>query len=150
MDIPEDVLALLRAPSTCYLATTMPDGSPQLTQVWVDTDGEHVVINTVAGFQKLRNVARDPRVAVAVSDPANPSAYVQIRGEVVETTTDGAREHIVPTRTAVTPLRVAPEPAGVGPELSQKYLGRPYPGFGGNSMERVIVRIAPRRISGQR
>ena len=129
MDIPEDVLALLRAPSTCYIATTMPDGSPQLTQVWVDTDGTHVVINTVAGFQKLRNVERDPRVALAVSDPANPSAYVQIRGEVVETTADGAREHI--------------------DALSQKYLGRPYPGFGGNSMDRVIVRIAPRRISGQ-
>ena len=129
MDIPEDVLALLRAPSTCYIATSMPDGSPQLTQVWVDTDGEHVVINTVAGFQKLRNVERDPRVALAVSDPANPSSYVQIRGDVVETTAEGAREHI--------------------DALSQKYLGRPYPGFGGNSMERVIVRIAPRRISGQ-
>ena len=127
MEIPEDVLALLRAPSTCYIATSMPDGSPQLTQVWVDTDGEHVVINTVAGFQKLRNVDRDPRVALAVSDPANPSAYVQIRGEVVETTQDGAREHI--------------------DSLSQKYLGRPYPGFGGNSMDRVIVRIAPKRIS---
>lgn len=109
----------------------MPDGSPQLTQVWADTDGEHVVINTVAGFQKLKNIARDPRVAVAIADPADPRAYTQIRGRVVETTTEGARGHI--------------------DQLSQKYLGRPYPGFaGGQQQQRVIVRIAPDRVSSPR
>jgi hypothetical protein len=51
----------------------MPDGSPQFTQTWVDTDGEHVLINTVEGFQKVRNVGRDPRVALSVSDPGNPA-----------------------------------------------------------------------------
>ncbi|MET9584148.1 pyridoxamine 5'-phosphate oxidase family protein [Streptomyces sp. NPDC006539] len=55
----EDVVALLRRPSTCYIATTMPDGSPQLTQTWVDTDGEHVLINSVESHQKTRNIARD-------------------------------------------------------------------------------------------
>ncbi|MFD1721840.1 PPOX class F420-dependent oxidoreductase [Amnibacterium endophyticum] len=130
MDLPETVLALLHRASPCYLATTMPDGSPQLTQVWVGTDGEHVVVNTVAGFQKLRNIERDPRVAVAVADPDDPSSYVQIRGTVVETTTDGAREHI--------------------DELSQKYLGRPYPWFGGTDQQRVIVRIRPDRVSSPR
>ena len=129
MELTEKALDLLRAASTCYIATTMPDGSPQLTQVWADTDGTNVVINTVEGFQKLRNIGRDPRVAVALSDPANPSAYLQIRGEVVETTTDGAREHI--------------------DELSRKYLGRDYPWFGGRDQVRVIVRIRPDRISGQ-
>jgi PPOX class probable F420-dependent enzyme len=129
MQLPDEVLDLLRAPSTCYLATTMPDGSPQLTQVWVDTDGTDVVVNTVEGHQKLRNVRRDPRVALTVSDPARPSAYVQIRGDVREITTEGAREHIE--------------------RLSQKYLGRPYPAFGGGG-ERVILRIAPRRVSSPR
>jgi len=49
----------------------MPDGSPQVTQVWVDTDGEHILINTAQGRQKEQNVQRDPRVAVNVVDPAN-------------------------------------------------------------------------------
>jgi PPOX class probable F420-dependent enzyme len=129
VDLPEHVVALLHAPSTCYLATTMPDGSPQVTQVWVDTDGADVVINTVEGHQKLRNVRRDPRVALTVSDPARPSRYVQIRGEVHEITTDGAREHI--------------------DRLSHKYLGKPYPTFGAGG-ERVILRITPRRISSPR
>jgi hypothetical protein len=75
VNLPEELLALLRQPSTCFLATLMPDGSPQMTETWVDTDGEHVVINTVQGHQKVRNVERDPRVAVSVCDPANPSRY---------------------------------------------------------------------------
>ena len=128
MELTASALALLRGASTCYLATTMPDGSPQLTEVWVDTDGTHVIVNTVEGFQKLRNVTRDPRVAVAVADPAHPFQYLQIRGRVVDTTTDGARDHI--------------------DRLSQKYLGRPYQPFGGAEQQRVIVRIEPDSISG--
>jgi PPOX class probable F420-dependent enzyme len=72
MDLPDELLELLEKPSTCYIATTMPDGSPQLTQVWADTDGTHILINTVQGHQKARNIDRDPRVAVTVSSPDNP------------------------------------------------------------------------------
>ena len=90
MTLTEDLLALLRQPSPCYLATSMADGSPQVTQTWVDTDGEHVLINSVQGHVKVRNIARDPRVAVAVSDPETPSRYVQVRGRVLEVTTEGA------------------------------------------------------------
>lgn len=85
----------------------MPDRSPQLTQVWVDTDGEHVLVNTVQGHQKQRNLERDPRVALTVSDPANPSRYHSVRGRVVSMTTDGAVDHIE--------------------MLSQRYTGAPYP-----------------------
>jgi hypothetical protein len=67
VNLPGGLLALLRQPSPCYLATLMPDGSPQLTQTWVDTDGEHILINSVAGFQKIRNIERDPRVALPCS-----------------------------------------------------------------------------------
>ena len=67
MDLPEDLITLLRQPSPCFLATLMPDGSPHMTETWVDTDGEHVVINTVQGFQKVKNVERDPRVAVCIA-----------------------------------------------------------------------------------
>lgn len=128
MKLPDDVLDLLRQPSICYIATTMPDGSPQLTQTWVDTDGEHVVINTVQGFQKLKNIDRDPRVAVAVSPPDDTSRFVQVRGRVINMTTDGAVDHIE--------------------MLSQKYLGMPYPWYGGRNQVRVIITIEAEKISG--
>jgi PPOX class probable F420-dependent enzyme len=127
MPLPDELLTLLRQPSICYIATTMPDGSPQLTQTWVDTDGERVLINTVQGYVKLRNIERDPRVAVTISPPDNPSRYFQVRGRVVATSTDDAAAHI--------------------DTLSQKYLGRPYPWFGGRDQVRVIMFIAAEKVS---
>jgi PPOX class probable F420-dependent enzyme len=126
----DDLLALLRQPSTCYLATAMADGSPQLTQTWVDTDGEHVLINSVQGYVKIRNIKRDPRVAIAISAPGNPSRYVQVRGRVVAVTTDGAADHIE--------------------MLAQKYLGTPYPWYEGRDQVRVIIVIAPEKVSSSR
>jgi PPOX class probable F420-dependent enzyme len=128
VDLPEGLIALLRQASPCFLTTLMPDGSPQLTQTWVDTDGEHVIINTVQGFQKVRNVERDPRVAVAVSDPSNPSRYYAIRGRVVNVTTEGGAEHIE--------------------ALAQRYLGGPYPWYGGRDQVRVVVSITADKIHG--
>ncbi|MFN8589949.1 MAG: PPOX class F420-dependent oxidoreductase [Thermomicrobiales bacterium] len=128
MPLPADVVALLRQPSICYLSTIMPDGSPQVTQTWVDTDGDHVLINTVEGFLKLRNIARDPRVAVAIDDPADRFRYKQIRGRVIATTTEGGAAHIE--------------------ALSQKYLGQPYAWYGGRDQVRVIITIAADSISG--
>ena len=128
MDLPEGLIALLGQPSPCFLTTLMPDGSPQLTQTWVDTDGEHVLINTVQGFQKIKNVERDPRVAVAVSDPSNPSRYYAVRGRVVDVTTKGGAEHIE--------------------ALAQRYLGAPYPWYGGRDQVRVIVSITADKIHG--
>ena len=128
MTLTEDVLALLRQASPCYLATSMADGSPQVTQTWVDTDGEHVLINSVQGHVKVGNIARDPRVAVAISDPETPSRYVQMRGRVRKVTTEGAVDHIE--------------------KLAQKYLGTPYPWYGGRDQVRVIIVIEPERVSG--
>jgi PPOX class probable F420-dependent enzyme len=124
----EELLALLRRPSTCYLATSMADGSPQLTQTWVDTDGEHVIINSVQSHLKTRNIERDPRVAVAVSDPADPSRYFQVRGRVLKVITEGAADHIE--------------------MLAQRYLATPYPWYGGRDQVRVMFVIEPERISG--
>jgi hypothetical protein len=73
--LPDELVALLRRASLCFISTTMRDGSRQLTQTWVDTDGARILINTVDGFQKVKNIRRDPRVAVAVADPNNPSRY---------------------------------------------------------------------------
>ena len=80
--LPDELLDLLGRPSLCFVATIMPDGSPQLTQTWVSTDGEHIVINTPDHSQKARNVARDPRVAVNVADPGNTRRYFAVRGRV--------------------------------------------------------------------
>jgi PPOX class probable F420-dependent enzyme len=124
--MPDELLALLCRPAIGYLATTMPDGSPQLTQIWPDTDGEHVLVNTVRGTQKLRNIDRDPRVAVAVSDPDDPTRYFSVRGRVLQATTEGAVEHVE--------------------SLSQRYLGGPYPWYGGRDEVRVLLTISVEKV----
>ena len=129
MTLPDELLALLAGPSTCYLATTMPDGSPQLTQTWVDTDGEHVLINSVQGFQKVRNVERDPRVALTVSNPKEPGRYFEVRGRVVSISPEGGAEHIE--------------------QRVQRYLGRSYPWFGGREQIRLILTIEADKVNGQ-
>lgn len=126
MDLPQDLIDLLRQPSPCYIATLMPDGSPQMTQTWVDTDGTHVIINTVQGFQKHKNVTRDPRVALNISDAKNPSRYVEVRGRVTAMTTEGGAEHIE--------------------TLAQRYLGGPYPWYGGRDQTRLILTITADKI----
>jgi PPOX class probable F420-dependent enzyme len=79
--------------SLAFVATVMPDGSPQVTPVWIDYDGEHVVFNTARGRVKEKNLTRDPRVSVAVADPDNLYRYVQVRG-TARLTEDGADAHI--------------------------------------------------------
>jgi PPOX class probable F420-dependent enzyme len=128
MDLPEPLLALLRGASTCYLATLMADGSPQVTQTWVDTDGPHILINSVQTHLKVRNVERDPRVALAIFDPAQSRRYFQVRGRVLGVTTKGGTEHIE--------------------RLARRYLGKPYPWYGGRDQVRVILTIEAHAISG--
>jgi len=77
-----------------YLATVMPDGSPQVTPVWFDTDGEYILVNTNEGRAKDRNMKARPKVAMTIQDPKDPYRYLGIRGEVVGYTTEGADEHI--------------------------------------------------------
>jgi PPOX class probable F420-dependent enzyme len=129
LPLPDALLDLLHKPSPCFLSTLMSDGSPQVTETWVGTDGEHVIINTVAGFLKVRNVERDPRVALAIQDPQNPFRYIQVRGEVISIETEGGVESIE--------------------ALSQKYTGQPYPWYGGRDQTRVILTIKANSVSGQ-
>ena len=72
----------------------MPDGSPQVTPVWFNTDGEHILINTNEGRVKDRNMKARPKVAMVIQDPSTPYRYLQIRGEVAEYVREGADEHI--------------------------------------------------------
>ncbi|HLL40254.1 MAG TPA: PPOX class F420-dependent oxidoreductase [Rubrobacteraceae bacterium] len=118
---------LLQEPAFCQLATLMPDGSPQNTQVWVDTDGEHILINTAQGRQKERNVQRDPRVAVNVVDPTNAWRIGMVRGRVVEVTTDGADELI--------------------DQLAKKYLNEESYPFRRPEEVRVTLKVLPDKIN---
>jgi PPOX class probable F420-dependent enzyme len=77
-----------------YLATLMPDGTPQLTPLWFDTDGQHILINSAKGRVKDRNMRARPAVAVVIQDPKMETRYIQVRGRVVEITEKGALEHI--------------------------------------------------------
>jgi len=126
--LPAELLELLRRPSLCFVATIMPDGSPQLTQTWVSTDGEHIVINTPEWSQKARNAARDQRVAVNVVDADNTRRYFAVRGRVIAATTEGGAQSI--------------------DEISGKYLGRPYPWFGDHPEARMILTIEADSVRG--
>ena len=118
---------LLGEPAFCQLATLMPDGSPQITQVWVETDGEHILINTFEGSQKEKNISRDPRVAVNVVDPANAWRLAMVRGRVEEVTTEGAVEQI--------------------DRLAKKYLNEETYPFHRLDRVRTTIKIAPEKIN---
>lgn len=128
--IPERVKDLLERPIVVTLVTVMPDGQPQATPVWFNYDGEHIWVNTARGRQKDRNMTDRPRVTILSVDPDNPYRYLEVRGEVVESTEDGAVDHIN--------------------ALSARYTGRKdY--YGGDEKRkagetRVIYKIRPQRI----
>jgi PPOX class probable F420-dependent enzyme len=96
MNFPEEFLDLFNKESKgwLFLATAMPDGSPQVTPVWFDTDGEYVLVNTNEGRVKDRNMKARPHVAMTLQDPNDFYRYLGMRGEVVGYTREGADEHI--------------------------------------------------------
>ncbi len=125
--IPEKYRDLFQKKAFANLATVMPDGSPQVTPVWVDFDGEHLVFNSARGRLKDRNVRKNPNVALAVMDPDNPYRYLEVRGRVVEITQNGADEHIN--------------------KMSQKYLGNPVYPYRRQGEVRVMYKVAPDKVS---
>jgi len=94
MQISDNYKDLVNSKAVALLATIMADGSPQVTPVWFDYDGQYICVNSAAGRVKDRNMRRDPRVAVTVIDPRNPYRHIEIRGRVAVITTDGADDHI--------------------------------------------------------
>lgn len=126
----DQLKALLDTPVFVTLGTVQPDGSPQISPVWVKRDGDRVLVSTTVDRRKKRNIDRDPRVSVVVQHPDNPYDYAEIRG-TAELTTEGGQELI--------------------DELSVKYTGKPYAEFNPASArdaERVVVRITPRKVLG--
>jgi PPOX class probable F420-dependent enzyme len=93
--IPEKYLDLVdKKKAFASLATVMPDGSPQVTPVWVDYKGGAIRVNTAKGRVKARNMKEGSRVALAILDPDNPYRHIQVRGRVKRVTEQGADAHI--------------------------------------------------------
>jgi PPOX class probable F420-dependent enzyme len=109
------------------LATVMPNGAPQVTPVWVDFDGENVLVNTAEGRQKDKNLQREPRVSLALLDPDNPYRYLEVRGRVVERTHNGADDHIN--------------------KMAKKYLGKDVYPFRQPGEVRVLYKIKPEHFN---
>ncbi len=126
--IPEKYRDLFEKRAFASLATLMPDGQPQVTPVWCDFDGAHVLVNSAAGRQKDLNIRRDPRVALAILDPDNPYRYLEVRGRVVDITQQGADQHI--------------------DKMAKKYLGKDKYPFRQPGEVRVLYKISPEKVSG--
>src|SRR5688500_6152024 len=125
-ELPEPVRQFLDEPHLAVAITLMKDGSQQATPVWDDHDGTKVLINTVVGHQKERNLRRDGRITLCIVDHTQAGRYLQIRGRVAEITGgDEALQHI--------------------DKLSRKYSGRAYPGRPGE--QRIKVVIEARHVS---
>lgn len=117
---------LLREPHIGYLATLFPNGGPQVTPVWVDTDGTHILVNSAEGRWKVRNARRNPHVAIAVFDGRNPYRGLTVRGRVAEISATGADDHI--------------------DRLAKKYLGQDRYPFRQPSEQRLTLSILPERV----
>lgn len=124
--IPESHRDLLTGVAFAHVATLMKDGSPQVTPVWIDVEGEIVVFNTAEGRLKTRNLDRDGRVALSIQDPQNPYRYLQIRGRVIDRTHDGADAHI--------------------DKMAKKYLGLDTYPYRNPAEQRVVYRIEPASV----
>jgi PPOX class probable F420-dependent enzyme len=120
------MIRLVEEPSYAQIATLNPDGSPHLTEVWVDTDGSHLLVNVADTRQKTKNVRRDPRVAVQVIDPTNAWRLITVTGRVVEITAEGADEHI--------------------DKLAKKYLGQERYPWRNPAEQRLILKILPEKV----
>ena len=127
MALDYEVVRLAKGKNLATVATLMPDGQPQALLTWVDTDGEHVLINTEPQRQRAKNVARDPRITVLIHASDNPWDWAEVRGRVVDTV-DGqqARDHI--------------------DELSRKYLGTDYQNLIG-PQGRLILKVAATKVN---
>jgi PPOX class probable F420-dependent enzyme len=127
--IPREYLDLLEKPAFAHLATVMPDGTPQVTPVWIDFDGTYLLVNTAAGRQKDKNMTARAQVGIELSDPANPYRYLSVRGRVVEMIEDGADAHI--------------------DKLAKKYLGLDSYPYRSATETRRIYKIEPLRVQAQ-
>jgi PPOX class probable F420-dependent enzyme len=117
----DDDRALLQGRNFASLATTMADGAPQVSIVWIDVDGDNILVNTAEGRTKTENMRRDPRVAICLFDSGDPYLQLMVRGHVTDFVHEGADAHI--------------------DALAKKYTGADVYGDHRADQQRVIVRI---------
>lgn len=125
-EITPDVQKLFKEKNFASFATVMKDGSPQVTPVWVDYDEGNIMINTAEGRVKQRNVTRNPKVAVSITDSTNPYTMVTVRGTITEQTNQGADEHI--------------------DKMAKKYLGVDKYPFRAQGEKRILLKMKPERV----
>ena len=128
LELSEFVIGLATGPNPAYLATVNADGAPQVTPVWIDYEDGHLLVDAAVGTLKLRNVQRDPRVAVSIAEDGNLYTKVDIRGEVVG---------YIKGERAVAQMDL----------LAQRYLGMETNPWAVPGQERVIMKIAPMRVA---
>lgn len=119
----------MRGKNIAFLATINPDGTPQVTPTWVDTDGEYVLINTITRRAKYKNIKRNPNVAIAITEHSDPYNTVSIMGRVVEVVTGAVPERHIH-------------------QLANKYLGLEKNPWSKPTDNRVILKIKPEKIVG--
>ena len=117
----DDLKALVRGANFAHLATLMPDGSPQVAPVWVDLDGDLILVSTGEGSLKAKNTRRDARVGLSIIAMDNPYKEAQIRGRIVERRPDADFKTM--------------------DRIAHKYTGKPFP-FRDNPAQRVVLAIA--------
>ena len=132
--IPESHQDLLDGDACVALTTIMPGGQPQITPVWCNRDGDYVLINTMRGFRKEKNMRSNPKVTLLAFDPKQPLRSIEIRGTVIEMTQRGALDHL--------------------DQLTQLYMRKPGARFFGDSVPAgfqatyvpVKIKIAPLHV----
>ncbi len=124
-ELPQYAKELLDRPSYVTVATINPDGGPQSTLLWAARDGDDILLSTIEGRQKARNLRRDPRVSVLIHDAKDPYRFVEVRGSVTMTR-DGGPELIE--------------------ALSQAYEGERYSGDDNTDHVRLVLRLAAERV----
>lgn len=134
MLLPETYRDLLDGEFCAALITVMPDGQPQITPVWFNREGDYLLLNTMHGFRKEKNMRANPKVTLLVYDPQQPLRSIEIRGTVVEMSEEGALDHL--------------------DSLTQKYLRKPGARFFGDSVPAslqasyipVKIKVAPTSV----
>lgn len=125
--IPENYKDLFEKKAFANLATVNADGTPQVTPVWVDYDGDYVLVNSARGRRKDKNMERNRAVALSIQDPDNPYRYLEVRGSVAEITEENADKHI--------------------DKMAKKYIGQDKYPWSKPDEVRVIYKIKPERTS---
>lgn len=127
IELPKSHADIIQKKAFAHFATLMPDGTPQVSPVWIDEAGGYLLVNSALGRVKDKNVRNNPKVALSVCDPDNPYRMLAVRGHIVEYVTEGADEHI--------------------DKMAKKYMNLDKYPLRKPGEQRVIYKIEPDRVS---